>query len=90
MLPERGQNKILGPRYIAWLADWALTKASLQILEAKPVFWDLPSLVLFLHFPKPVVATSIYVFEKSLSAFKVLCKYPLLCPAAIPVFNNTL
>lgn len=90
MFPERGQNKILGPRHIAWLANWALTKAGLQILEAKPVFWGLPGLVLFPRFPKPMVATSIYVFEKSLSAVKVLCKYPLSCAAAIPVLNNVL
>lgn len=78
MFPERGQNKILGPRHTAWLENWAMSKASLQKLEAKPVFWALPSLVLFLYFPKPVVATSIYIFEKSLSASKVLCKYPLI------------
>lgn len=78
MYPEWGQNKIQGPRHTSWLENWALSKASLQILEAKPVLRALPSLVLFLHFPKPVVATSIYVFEKSLSASKVLCKYPLM------------
>lgn len=90
MFPEGGQNKILGPRHIAWLANRTLTKAGLQILEAKPVSWGLPSLVLFLHFPKPTVATSIYVFQKSLSAFQVLCKYPLLHPTTIPVLNNIL
>lgn len=78
MFPEQGQNKILGPRHTAWLENWAMSKASLQILKAKPVLWAFPSLVLFLQFPKSVVATSIYVFEKSLSTSKVFCKYPLM------------
>jgi len=34
------------------------------MLEAKPALWALPSLELLLHFPKPLVATSICIWEK--------------------------
>lgn len=85
MVPEQGQDEILG--HTTWLQNWALSRASLHILGAKPVFWAMPSLALFCHFPKPVVATSIQRFEKSLSTSKALCKYPLLCSAAIHVLK---